>query len=195
MSKVLFSELSYEEKLRRTKKVADFVLPNNQVFIHCGTLLGAIREGGLIEHDDDFDVAYLSNYHTKEEVKNEMLDIYKYLKEKGMLVKYFDLNYREVFEFENMVYGLGQAHIMIDDFVIDLWTTWIDEDGDFNLFDMKKITKSILPLVKTTIYGIEFNCPVNGEEIIEKIYGRDWKIPQKKKPPKVGTCGKFIQLR
>ncbi len=185
--------LNHEEKLRRLKIIQDFKLPNNETFLHCGTLLGAVRENGLISHDDDIDIAYLSNKHTKEEIKQEMMEIYDYLNSKGILKKHFDLDYIEVFKFNNTRYGIGQAHIEIDGFVFDLWTTWLDEDGDYNLFDVKKITKSILPFKIGTIYDLEFKIPNNAEEILEKLYGSDWKIPQKGK--KFKATMQQIQLR
>jgi len=89
-------------------------------------------------------------------------------------------------------YGLGQAHIKIDDIVFDLWTTWIDEDGDFNLFDMNKISNTILPLSDCSLYGINFKAPKNAKEILSKIYGNDWMIPIIMKP---SNDGKYIQLK
>lgn len=176
-------DLSEEELIRRLNILKEFKLDNNQVFLFYGTLLGCVREQKVIGHDDDIDIAYLSNKHTKEDVKEEMLDIYKALNSKGVLLKYFNLNYEEVFNFDNMVFGLGQCHILIDGFVFDLFTTWIDENGFLNTYEFGPIDKSnkFFPLKKGILNGIEFNIPNNPEILLEEIYGSDWRTPQNKK--------------
>ena len=50
---------------------------NLKLHIHYGTLLGAVREHNFIAHDSDIDLAYISNYHIKKEVKKEIIKIMK----------------------------------------------------------------------------------------------------------------------
>jgi phosphorylcholine metabolism protein LicD len=176
-------DLDNKELDRRLKILKNFKLKGYDVFLFYGTLLGSVREQKLIGHDDDIDLAYLSKYHTKEEIKKEMLEIYKELNKKGILIKYFDLNYDEVFDFENMVNGLGQCHIMIDGFIFDLFTTWVDQDGDFNTYEFGKITKATdyFPLELGTLHKYKFKIPKNAKILLKEIYGEDWEIPQEKK--------------
>lgn len=179
-----FADLTHEEKIAMLKALQEFKLPNNPVFLHCGTLLGAIRENALIDHDDDIDIAYLSAYHTIPEVKREMLEIYHYLADNNMLIKYFDLNYCDVFNINSNTPGLGQAHILFNGYAFDMWTTWIDNDGFFNLYDMSQISDSPLPLETATIYGLNFPVPRNAKDILRAIYGSDWRVPKVMKPPR-----------
>lgn len=177
-------DLSYDKKIEILTKLKDFKIRDNEIFLQGGTLLGAVREHGLIDHDDDIDIVYLSKYHTIPEIKKEMLEIYQELIDKGIMYKYFDTSYSPVFDFNSLVDGRGQCHIYIGDMLVDLWTSWIDEDGDMNFCDVSKICKQtdILPLRIETLYDIEFKVPKEAEKLLEKIYGPDWKIPQQKKP-------------
>ena len=175
--------LTHERKIEILKAVQEFKL-DNEIFMQGGTMLGCVREQGLIDNDDDIDIAYISKYHTPIEIKKEMLDIYRDLIDKKMMCKYFDLDYNDVFDFDNLVEGRGQAHIMVGGLCIDLWTVWIDEDGDINFCDIPKICKAedFLPLQIGKIYDLDFKIPKNAEQLLEKIYGEDWKIPSHKKP-------------
>lgn len=175
--------LTHERKLEILKAVKEFKL-DNEIFIQGGTMLGCVREQGLIDNDDDIDIAYISKYHTSTEIKKEMLDIYRDLIDKKMMCEYFDLDYKVVIDFDNLVEGRGQAHIMVGGLCIDLWTTWVDEEGYINFCDIPKICKAedFLPLRVEKIYDIEFKIPKNAEQLLEKIYGKDWTTPQHTKP-------------
>lgn len=178
-----FREISEEKKKEIVKLVQDFKL-DNEIFLQGGTLLGCVRENALIDNDDDIDISYISKYSNAEDIKKEMLEMYKVLIDKGIMIKYFDLQYKEIWDFNNLVEGRGQCHIKLNDFIIDLWTAWVDEEGYVNYCDIPKICKAeeFFPLRVGKIYDSEFNIPKNAEELLEKIYGVDWKIPQSKKP-------------
>lgn len=178
----MLGDLTEEYKIEVLKAIQNLKL-DNEMLLHGGTMLGSIREQKLIDHDDDIDIAYISKYNNQKEVKKEMLEIYKKLINIGIMYKYFDLDYKEVFDFENLIEGRGQAHIMVCGLCIDLWTIWIDEDGDINYCDLEKVCKSkdFLPLKTSLLYGLKFKVSKNVEQLLEKIYGEDWTIPQDKK--------------
>ncbi len=162
------------------------LLPDYDIYIHYGTLLGAIREGGLIGHDTDIDVAYVSKYHTAHEVEAEMIDIYRRLLSADVLDMYWKRQRTpEWFEVElnptrDIVEPVGQAHIVFDDpeQPIDLYTTWIDKNDDY--YNPLEPTawckgKDLFPFKHGRLYDFIFNVPNNSRALLTHHYG-NWKI-------------------
>lgn len=56
-----------------------------EVFINSGTLLGIVREGGLIAHDDDVDLAVVLKADDQESAARAWLDILKRLSDKDLI--------------------------------------------------------------------------------------------------------------
>jgi hypothetical protein len=137
------------------------------VYLIYGTLLGAIREKDFILYDHDVDIAYLSKYHTKEEVIEELRIIETKLKNKDLLSKTFNNN--------------GHMHVWSPNkqLKIDVWTSWVENDSLYLIpFINGILTKqSLLPLQLDVFRGVEFNFPNNSEEILDCIY-KNWKNPQ-----------------
>lgn len=171
-----------EEVLDAMKNVK---LDNNKVFIMYGTLLGAVREKGFIGHDDDIDFAYLSNYHTVEEVRNEMYDIYKELSDKGQLHKYFTSGQEQYkLQSRDNFNGRGQAHIRVDKGFFDLWTAWVDEAGVFHCHPAMQLGSEaeFISFKEYEINGYKFKSLNNAELFLERFYGLDWRTPKAEKP-------------
>jgi LicD family len=55
-----------------------------EAFLAYGTLLGAVREGGLIGHDSDADLGYVSHYDHPAEVVAESFRLQRHLVERGL---------------------------------------------------------------------------------------------------------------
>ncbi|MFM9276378.1 LicD family protein, partial [Pseudarthrobacter sp. NKDBFgelt] len=60
---------------------------NKDLYFVAGTLLGAVREGDFIAHDDDMDVGYFSTKASAEEVRDEMFEILYQLRSDGWPTK------------------------------------------------------------------------------------------------------------
>ena len=195
---MVFSDYNDVQKIvmvRQIQKLEE-LFPDYQFFLNFGTLLGAVREGGLIGHDYDIDISYLSHFHTAKEVEQEMKDIYKVLMEEEMLKLYFTQD-RTTEWFEStiikrhmvpeIVKPNGQCHVIVDDVnePLDLWTTWIDEEGNYfgSPIELEPYGKAddVLPLIKGRLYDIPFNIPNNWPKILEHHYG-DWKTPRDERP-------------
>lgn len=169
-------------------------IPDYDFYLSFGTLLGCIRENGLINHDKDIDISYMCKTHTAKEVEQETIELYKRLNEKGLLENY---RKRED-DVAKGLWGAGangiidtiempklQCQIVIDGVRLDTWTDWIDEQGNFYNSIRGNLGKAdnYLPLKEASMYDIKLKIPSNAEMMLEDIYG-EWKIPGIGKGPK-----------
>ncbi len=157
---LLFAERLFEEKFGLTLRVA------------YGTLLGAIRERDFIKNDTDIDMTYLSAYHRKEDVLAEMNRIYDELIAMGIVVHDFRTR-------KSNPHG-GQIHIYLEQFdmIIDITTSWIDEDGIFWVFPYGKMLPGnrVVPFKKVPFRKVMITVPKNSEAILTRLYN-DWRTP------------------
>lgn len=123
-----------------------------------GTLLGAVREGNFIEHDEDIDLFAL------EEEREKILDSLFRLREYGL----------EVGRYESEIIS-----IMKDGEYIDIYFF------KKNLFGKRVANGSVIDskyleqLEDLSFLGKIFKVPKNPEELLESIYGKNWRIPLK----------------
>jgi len=94
---------------------------NLEIYPVYGTLLGIIRDNDYIGWDTDIDMAYLSKYHTNEEVIKEFNNICIALeKDKLLLYRIKTMSHLHVWSPNK---GLR----------IDLWISWIDNNNNYHL--------------------------------------------------------------
>jgi phosphorylcholine metabolism protein LicD len=124
-----------------------------------GTLLGAIREKNFIEHDEDVDVFVL------DEDRNRVLEILFDLRKVGLEVGRYEERhdllsfhkkgeYIDIYFFKKNIFGKREAN------------------GAF------VEAKYLENLKKIDFLGERFAVPEQSEELLEKIYGHDWRIPR-----------------
>lgn len=140
------------------------------VFLMYGTLLGAVREGGYISHDADFDSAYISRHQTGPEAAEELVDIALSLREAGLIV---DMRERllHVHDPEKRNYR------------IDLFHLFFDEDGLLRFPWGVAGTSQLRQEDWRGTRLIEFSggtglIPVNAEQVVAHVYGDDWRQPK-----------------
>jgi len=124
-----------------------------------GTLLGAIRENNFIAHDEDIDVFVL------DEDRGKVLDSLFKLKKRGLVVGRYeedhdlisfvkDGEYIDIYFFKKNIFGNRAAN---GSFI-----------GAKYLENLKKIE----------FLGEPFSVPERSEELLEKLYGKDWRVPR-----------------
>ena len=141
-----------------------------------GTLLGAIRENNFIAHDEDVDLFVL------DEDRDKILDILFELKKRGLVVGRYEKDkdpdtisfirngeYIDVYFFKKNIFGNRVAN---------------------GAFIQAKYLEN---LKKIDFLGEKFSVPERSEELLEKLYGKDWRVP--KENVKGSNFGVYLTIR
>lgn len=172
----LFGDMRNKQKdsLVRELKVFMEAFENKfglDIYLQYGTLLGAVRGGDFIDHDNDIDLAYLSRYHKFQEVYREMIRIYKCFEKKNLL--------RDRGGGRSYHKNCGHAHILSNNkkVAFDIWTSWIDEDGKYYFWSMGMGVPrgNLIPFDIVKLRGVDFKVPHRYKKVLEYLYGRDWR--------------------
>ncbi|CAI9407772.1 class I SAM-dependent methyltransferase [Nocardioides sp. T2.26MG-1] len=140
------------------------------LFITYGTLLGAIREGGFLAHDNDYDTSFVSSATTGPEAADEMVSIAKVLIAKGYRVG-------------AMGGGLHVYHPARPQHRIDIFHIYFDADGvlqhPFGYAGARQITSADWKGTREIEFvGRPALVPVCAEELLATFYGEDWRLPK-----------------
>ncbi|MGV3568960.1 MAG: class I SAM-dependent methyltransferase [Ramlibacter sp.] len=133
-----------------------------------GTMLGAVREGDFIGHDNDFDTTYISRHSEPEEVRKEFMRICAFLIERG-----YDLKVKKT---HTWVRVPGTAH------KFDIFFSYFNEAG---MYEISYGTHGpALPrsddfdaFVEKKLNDLTIQVPKNNEDMLAQIYGTSWRIP------------------
>lgn len=124
-----------------------------------GTLLGYIRENKFIDGDNDVDL--LIHINDKE-------NIHKHLRSKGYRLRIVNKYFTQVY---------------INKLPIEFYFYWLDNKGRFTQgFDgpPKRYcysTEDIFPTKQVKFNGYNIYIPNKPEIVLEKVYGKEWYIP------------------
>lgn len=138
-------------------------------FICYGTLLGAVRDGRLIGHDNDVDVAYLSELPYPVDVVREGYRIERVLLDAGWAVR------RGSGVRLNVRVRLGDGSMRFIDVFTAHWVEgvlYIPSDTGFEL-----PRETILPLGTVELHGHAMPAPAQPEELLAATYGPRWRVP------------------
>lgn len=142
-----------------------------------GSLLGLLRDGKLISHDNDIDFDVLWSKKSVKIIENIAKD-----QEWGLIRK---VSYRKrmqqltFFDDEKIIYDF--IFWSLDDkFAINF-----SEPNHFRIMNEKFLTR----MVRENIEGFNYFVPKDKEEWLEFRYGRNWNIPQSKKGDWKKDCG------
>ncbi|WP_322866812.1 adenylyltransferase/cytidyltransferase family protein [Aquicoccus sp. G2-2] len=134
-------------------------------FVNSGTLLGVVREKGLIAHDDDVDLAVILNAGSAREAADEWLKACKLLHEKGLMERAPRRN-------------LAVIKLVSDSGVkVDLFPGWIEDKKIFVYpHTFGELAQSdVLPLAQSEVKDLPI--PRNPEAMLAVNYGPDWRVP------------------
>lgn len=134
-------------------------------FLNSGTLLGVVREKGLIAHDDDVDLAVILDAGSAEEAAKEWLKACETLHRNGLLKDVPRRNPASVKLISNM------------DVKIDLFPGWIEGDKVFVYpHTFGELARSdVLPLAQSDVKGLP--VPRKPEAMLAVNYGPEWRVP------------------
>ncbi|WP_152362865.1 class I SAM-dependent methyltransferase [Microlunatus speluncae] len=140
-----------------------------RTFLAYGTLLGAVRDHGFIDHDRDFDSAYLARHSDPREAAAELVRVAETLIDAGfqVLPKSSCIAIRDA--------GSGDAQI-------DLFHLIARPDGTVG-FPFGTVAADPIgvaafePLAATTLAGREVLVPADAEAVVAHLYGTGWRVP------------------
>lgn len=138
-------------------------------FLMYGSLLGQVREGGFIGHDDDFDIAYVSKRRSGPNAAKELVSIGETFVKNGF----------------NVELRATALHIHdVDDpkFRIDLFHLFFNEQKElsfpFGVAGTSQFMRSDWQgVTKARFAGYSVFIPKNSEKLVECIYGASWRTP------------------
>jgi hypothetical protein len=138
-------------------------------YLMYGCLLGAVRDGHMIGHDSDADVAYLSKYTHPFDIIRECTAATRKLKALGW-----------------KVVRMSGANLKVWVPLPDGRRCGIDVFGSFHIGDSFYVTGSLrgtldrsalVPFGTVTLEGREIVAPARPEEVLEFTYGPTWRVP------------------
>ena len=138
-------------------------------FVCYGTLLGAVRNGEVIGHDNDIDVAYLSRYRFPVDIVRESYRIERTLRDHGFVVR------RGSGARLNVKFPLTDGSIRC----VDIFTACFVEDVLYMQSDtgFRLPEEVILPLGTVTLHGRQVPAPAQPERLLSETYGPGWRTP------------------
>jgi len=138
-------------------------------FIAYGTLLGAVRNGQLIGHDNDLDIAYLSQHAYPVDVIREAYKVERALLAAGWSVR------RGSGARLNVRIRLSDDSTRFVDVFTAHWVEgvlYIPQDTGFRL-----PREAILPLTTVELLGRQVPAPADYEALLTATYGEGWRQP------------------
>lgn len=154
-----------------TALVADLESWGYPVYLVGGSLLGVVRGGAMLPHDDDIDFAYLSDASDPADLALESYDMERKLVAAGWTVVRHSLAHLEVVCFDD----IGEI-----DHYIDVFTGFI-RDGlycqPFALRGPEVTREDLVPTQTMSVNGFDLPAPAHPEAWLRYAYGENWRIP------------------
>src|SRR5690606_17782174 len=141
-----------------------------EVVVAYGTLLGAVREGRFLAHDDDIDIMYKAKAHHRPAVEVEIKTLRKLLEAAGfratdLLPKHLNMH---------VVSRKGGL-------VIDVFPCWL-QHGRLEMHMEGMAIRGISPDIMfpagiAVLEGENLPAPADPDRFLEDRYGAGWRVP------------------
>lgn len=140
-------------------------ITGRNLFVSYGTLLGLVRNGRLIGHDDDIDAMFLLDATDAETAGRELVQVAAELEDNGQEVP-------DIYPWGNF-HWMSSAGIMFD-----IFGCWV-QDGTINgyMFSFEGARPDVLPVTEQQLGPVKVSTPAVPEKFLAGIYGEDWRIP------------------
>jgi hypothetical protein len=138
-------------------------------WISFGTLLGAARDGGVIGHDSDIDLCFLSERESPAEMIAELWSIGRALRAAGLRVQHRSASFLTV-----RVKSPDGGQIGLD-----VYTCFYVDDLLHETATVRASVprEAILPLVDVPFEGHLLPAPADPDTMLRVSYGPDWRVP------------------
>jgi SAM-dependent methyltransferase len=136
-------------------------------FVCYGTLLGAVRDGDLIPHDDDADLGYLSRHTHPADVVRENLALERLLRDRGYAVLRHSGGHLQ------LLFADDDAQ----DHYIDVFTAFEVGDRTHLCFQVGAEGLDLRTLSDVTVRGRRHPAPAAAEQLLAETYGPGWRTP------------------
>lgn len=141
------------------------------IYLVGGTLLGIVRSGALLPHDDDLDFAYLSEQSDPAELVRESFELERRLTDAGYAVARHSHAHIELAFFDD--------HEQLDHY-IDVFTGFFHEGlycQPFALRSAEVGRDDLVPTSDIDVNGVTLPAPANPEAWLAYAYGAGWRVP------------------
>ena len=156
----LEEKIDYLNRANRLIDLLETIVPN--VTYGFGSVLGFVRDGDFMPHDDDMDLLVAIPKGDADNYSDAKSALIKILSESGL-----------------NVYNENRTHFTANG--VDVFIGFAESDSSIAWFPSCRksglVLNDIFPPSEISVLGVSVKIPNNSEKYLEVTYGPDWRIP------------------